>query len=157
MSLILATEELLKRTTSRCPVCLTACPAEVWKFGTSPAKVYLRRNCPEHGTHSSCISSDARFYWLSQGSDANACCGPGQACRTEDGEATGVLGRNAYLNKSTPFEKLSTCLALIELVESYQSLDDLSLLARRIKDAHADWKQVGPLRLHGGVDGAYVH
>jgi len=68
-------DQLLKRTTSRCPVCHASCPAEVWRTGGIPAKVILKRTCPEHGEASVCIASDARFYWLAKGKPENACCG----------------------------------------------------------------------------------
>jgi len=109
--------QFLKRTTSRCPVCRAACPAEVWRVDE---KVFLRRACPEHGEIETCISSDARFYWLAQGDPRNAddggCCG--NACRVSDGAVRGTLGRNASGKGDGPFEKLSTCLALIEIVNS---------------------------------------
>lgn len=110
-------ESLLKRTTSRCPVCLTASPAEVVRVGDNPGAVYLRRTCAEHGTNSVCIASDARFYWLAQGDPNNACCSGG-ACCSADGSNTGTLGRNAPGRGDGPFETLSTCLALIEIVNS---------------------------------------
>jgi hypothetical protein len=69
------TDELLKRTTSRCPVCHVPCPAEVWRTASFPAKVILKRTCPTHGEASVCIASDARFYWLAKGKPENACCG----------------------------------------------------------------------------------
>jgi uncharacterized radical SAM superfamily Fe-S cluster-containing enzyme len=111
--------QLLKRTTSRCPVCHASCPAEVWR---NDAKVFLRRTCPIHGEAEACISSDARFYWLAQGDPLNAesggdCCGE-NACRASDGAVRGTLGRNAHGKGDGPFEKLSTCLALIEIVDS---------------------------------------
>lgn len=109
--------QFLKRTTSRCPVCRAACSAEVWRVDE---KVFLRRACPEHGETETCISSDARFYWLAQGDPRNAddggCCG--NACRVSDGAVRGTLGRNASGKGDGPFEKLSTCLALIEIVNS---------------------------------------
>ena len=118
--LAFTTEELLKRTTSRCPVCLQPCPAEVWRIGTKErAQVHLKRTCPDHGTASICIASDARFYWLAQGNPDNAaggCCG-GVACCAADGSEAGILGRNADA-AGEPFEKLATCLALIEIVNS---------------------------------------
>ncbi len=110
-------ESLLKRTTSRCPMCLAACPAEVVRIGDSPGRVYLRRTCAEHGTNSVCIASDARFYWLAKGDPGNACCSGG-ACCSADGSNTGTLGRNAPGRGDGPFETLSTCLALIEIVNS---------------------------------------
>ena len=108
--------ELLKRTTSRCPVCLLACPAEVWKVGGSPARVELRRTCAEHGMAMAVISSDARFYWLASGDPQNACCG-GQ-CSSAEGARPGTLGSNAVASVDGTMEKLSTCLALIEIVHS---------------------------------------
>ena len=112
-------DELLKRTTSRCPVCKQACPAEVWRTGGIPAKVLLKRTCPEHGEASVCIASDARFYWLARGKDDNSCdCGPGGCC-SADGSNSGTLGRNADPGAALGvMEKLSTCLALIEIVNS---------------------------------------
>ncbi len=137
------TDELLKRTTSRCPVCHAPCPAEVWRTGGIPAKVVLKRTCPEHGEASACIASDARFYWLAKGKSENgACCGhsneasglarrsgnerssPAGAsgpntCCSADGSNTGTLGRNAEPGDALGvMEKLSTCLALIEIVHS---------------------------------------
>ena len=124
-------DELLKRTTSRCLVCHAPCPAEVWRTGGIPAKVLLKRTCSEHGEASVCIASDARFYWLAKGKAENACCGsarsaPGDGytpqtfvCCSADGSNTGTLGRNAEPgNALGVMEKLSTCLALIEIVNS---------------------------------------
>jgi len=90
-------DELLKRTTSRCPVCHASCPAEVWRTGGIPAKVILKRTCPEHGEASVCIASDARFYWLAKGKPENACCAnpsPGLSATLSpsDGERDGVRG-----------------------------------------------------------------
>jgi uncharacterized radical SAM superfamily Fe-S cluster-containing enzyme len=120
-AMIIASEELLKQTTSRCPACRRACPAEVWVVNDGSVKtVWLRRHCGEHGEAQTCISSDARFYWLAQGDPKNQCCG-GLACNAQDGAVGGTLGRNAdglqRVDKS-PCEGLSTCLALIEIVDS---------------------------------------
>src|ERR1019366_9142019 len=60
------TDEIIKRTTSRCPVCHAPCPAEVWRTGGIQSKIFLKRTCAEHGEVSVCIASDARFYWLPQ-------------------------------------------------------------------------------------------
>jgi hypothetical protein len=131
-------ESLLKRTESRCPVCHAACAAEVWKVGDAKhQRVLLRRRCTEHGEVEVCIASDARFYWLAQGDPKNACCG-GNACSASDGVVRGTLGRNAagaiareadgvasMENEKSQMaygegniENLSTCLALIEIVNS---------------------------------------
>jgi len=85
-----ATEKLLKRTTSRCPVCHAACPAEVWRVDSQPTKVFLKRFCSQHGEASVCIASDARFYWLAKGRAENACCG-GSVCCAADGSPAGTL------------------------------------------------------------------
>jgi len=112
-------DDLLKRTTSRCPTCHVPCLAEVWRTGGISPKVLLKRTCPEHGEASVCIATDARFYWLSRGKSENACCDGGQACRASDGAAAGTLGRNADPGGDLGvMEKLSTCLALIEIVNS---------------------------------------
>ena len=116
-------ETLLKRTKSRCPVCYAECPAEVWKTGDAKhQRVLLRRRCSEHGELEVCIASDARFYWLAQGDPQNACCG-GEVCSAADGAVRGTLGRNAagpsHLEpQASPINRLSTCLALIEIVNS---------------------------------------
>ena len=64
--------ELLKRTTTRCPVCRLAVPGEVWREGIRPARVILRRTCPTHGPAEAVLATDARFYWLAQGDPENA-------------------------------------------------------------------------------------
>jgi uncharacterized radical SAM superfamily Fe-S cluster-containing enzyme len=120
------TDKLLKRTTSRCPVCHAPCPAEVWRTGGIQSKVFLHRTCPTHGEARICIASDARFYWLAQGKPGNACCGVGDsrpagklACCASDGSPAGTLGRNADPGEALGIqEKLSTCVALIEIVNS---------------------------------------
>ena len=124
-----AGERLLKRTRSRCPVCRVSCPAEVWLSGEAPSKVFLRRWCPEHGRASTCIASDGRFYWLAYGRPENAqpdsqdltvqgSRRSGFACCASSGLAAGTLGRNADGRGDGPFETLSTCLALIEIVHN---------------------------------------
>jgi uncharacterized radical SAM superfamily Fe-S cluster-containing enzyme len=105
---------LLKRTTSRCPQCHTPCPATVEQ---QDGKVYLKRRCIAHGEFSACIASDARFYWLAQGKEENRCCSGG-ACCDATGSNAGTLGRNAEGRGANPIETLSTCLALIEIVNS---------------------------------------
>ena len=132
---VIERDVLLKRTKSRCPVCHAPCPAEVRRTEGTPAKVFLKRTCAVHGEISVCIASDARFYWLAKGSPDNAgCCGgqtdccstspadlelpKGSAIRAADNSVAGTLGRNAAGRGDGPFEKLSTCLALIEIVNS---------------------------------------
>ena len=119
-SAVAAARTLLKTTRSRCPVCHQSCPAEVWKTAEQPARVMLERTCEAHGLHSVCIASDARFYWVSTGArDGSAgCCSNGGGCCNAAGDARGTLGRNALLPQGTTMEALSTCLALIEIVQS---------------------------------------
>ena len=113
------TDELLKRTTSRCLVCHTPCPAEVWRTGGLAPKILLKRTCPEHGEASVCIASDARFYWLAQGKESNACCSAQSTINSQPSTPCGTLGRNAHPGDALGvMEKLSTCLALIEIVNS---------------------------------------
>ncbi len=115
---VMQSDELLKKTTSRCPQCMARCSAEVWRRGGSPSTVVLVRQCEVHGIQETCISSDARFYWLSRGGSEGGCCGSEGACCAADPTVTAPLGRNGALPRETPFEKLSTCLALIEIVNS---------------------------------------
>jgi uncharacterized radical SAM superfamily Fe-S cluster-containing enzyme len=118
MLLQLTSETLLKRTTSRCPVCREPAPAEVIRVTKGKeAKVYLKKTCAQHGESSVCIASDARFYWMAQGDPQNACCGGAACCASDEGQP-GTLGRNAAGRGDGPFETLSTCLALIEIVNS---------------------------------------
>ncbi len=98
---ILAPGRLLKRTTSRCPVCLEAVPAEVAEV---EGRVVLCRRCPRHGAVAVTIARDRRFYHSSCGSGCG--CGPAPGGQPPEGD-----GRD-------PFEVLSTCVALIEIVDS---------------------------------------
>ena len=84
----------------------------------------MRRRCPEHGAHEAVLASDARFYWVSRGAAENrgesgggTCGGGGCGCAPADPSGRGGLtGRNADHPGSA--EQLSTCLALIEIVDS---------------------------------------
>ncbi len=91
-----------------------SCPATVEQ---QDGKVFMKRRCIAHGEFSACIASDARFYWLAQGKEENRCCSGG-ACCTAEGKTAGTLGRNAEGRGVNPIETLSTCLALIEVVNS---------------------------------------
>jgi uncharacterized radical SAM superfamily Fe-S cluster-containing enzyme len=130
----------LKRTTSRCPTCHALCPAEVWCVGEKPAMVFLKRICSEHGEATVCIASDARFYWLAKGRPENSACDcsrqgnevegsvadlrlpasrAAKTCCSAEGSNIGTLGCNADPGDALGIqEKLSTCLALIEVVNS---------------------------------------
>ncbi len=113
-------ETILKKTISRCPVCRKDKPAEVIKvIKDGREQIIMRRHCPCHGTHDFTIASDARFYWLAQGNPKNSSCGCGSSCSSAGGGKSGYLGDNAT-NDDTKgvIEKLSTCLALIEITDS---------------------------------------
>lgn len=104
-------ERLLKRTRSRCKICHAQVDAEVVARGR---QVFMRRHCSVHGTHEALISSDARFYHIAHGSK-NGCS---VSCDV-DASTTARLGKNANAcGGPKPFELLSTCLALIEIVDS---------------------------------------
>jgi len=81
------------------------------------------KECPKCGPAEVLLSSDARFYWLSQGQrevEASA-CGAGCGCAIPAaGDGIGFLGGNATrpASPSNPTEVMSTCLALIEVVDS---------------------------------------
>lgn len=122
------TEKILKITKSICPECRQSVRAKVVaksdnKNGGENEKIYLRKFCDIHGEQDSLISSDARFYYLSKGSDGATDCGTEYGCaQPAQGDRIGFLGRNATLEikreDPSPFHKLSTCLALIEIVDS---------------------------------------
>jgi predicted TIM-barrel fold metal-dependent hydrolase/organic radical activating enzyme len=88
----------------------------VWREGGHPGRVVMRPGCPEHGEHVATLASDARFYWQSFGQREGGCCGG--KCGSADGSGEGTLGRNAEGHEGSPFETLSTCFALIEIVRS---------------------------------------
>jgi uncharacterized radical SAM superfamily Fe-S cluster-containing enzyme len=107
-------EKLLKETIGRCPNCLKKSPAKVV---ARDGAVFMRRLCLEHGETETRISSDARFYWLAVGNRAasgSSCCSG--SCNAS--QKSGTLGVNATATPGAPFETLSTCLALIEIVHS---------------------------------------
>lgn len=161
--------QLLKRTTSRCPVCHVLCPGEVWRSADN--KVFMVRECVEHGRVSSCLSSDARFYWLrNTPAEGAAGCGcnskSGNAYCAADASPVGTLGRNALTQAGSPKE-LCTCIALIEVVNSCNlacpvcftgskpASDRVEAVAlaevrRRIEGVLAQKKKLEVLQLSGG-------
>jgi len=109
----------LKSTTTFCSQCREKVPADVVQ--TEASEIWLHKNCPSCGEQSVKISSDARFYWLSKGQEINDCSDGSCGCAVPaKGEQIGFLGGNAVMDlpKVDPLEKLSTCLALIEIVDS---------------------------------------
>ena len=94
---------LVKTTTSRCPVCIMPVPAEVRE---RDGRVVMAKACPEHGAFEVTLARDARDYHHARGQrPAAGGCGPACQC----GPAA---------EERDPFEVLSTCVALIEIVDS---------------------------------------
>jgi uncharacterized radical SAM superfamily Fe-S cluster-containing enzyme len=116
------TEEFIKNTTTRCPVCEESMSGTVVKVRLPDGshKVVMRRTCLEHGFQETLLSSDARFYWHAQGRPENrGSCGCGTSCSPVGGGRDAMLGSNATdLSRIGEFQKLSTCVALIEIVNS---------------------------------------
>ena len=94
---VLGESTLLKRTTSRCPACTRPIPAEVFQ---RDGRVVMAKTCPAHGRFEVTLANDPRFYHVSCGSSC------------------GCEGRAAVEPGPDPFEVLSTCVALIEIVDS---------------------------------------
>ena len=92
----------IKTTTSRCPECLREIEARVLEIGE---EIWMRKACPEHGRFDVKIASDRRFYHTSIGDRADSCCGPSCGCAPQS-------------VSDDPFETLSTCIALIEIVDT---------------------------------------
>lgn len=93
-------ELALKSTRSRCPVCKAEIAADVVDVD---GRVVMRKRCPEHGDFEVTLAKDRRFWHLSTG---GGCCGGERVCTPDaDGQCD-------------PFEVLSSCIALIEIVES---------------------------------------
>ena len=102
---------VIKRTASRCPACRAEVPATVLERAGA---VWMEKSCPEHGEFRVRLQADSRWYFESHGNPANAgaaCCGPDGCCAPVPGPAHGDAERD-------PFETLSTCVALIEIVDS---------------------------------------
>lgn len=100
---ILPSESLIKRTRSTCPACHAHVSAEVW---STPRGVVMRKHCDAHGPFEVTLAPDRTFYFDSRGDAGNASCCSGGACC------------GAPSSSKDPFEVLSTCVALIEIVES---------------------------------------
>lgn len=117
-------EDRLKGTRSYCSRCREKIPATVVKRNSGKAEeVWLIKDCPTCGGSEVKISSDARFYWLSQGQRGvdPRVCGAGCGCASPaSGSRVGFLGGNATrpLPATDPIGVMSTCLALIEIVDS---------------------------------------
>ncbi|HMN41938.1 MAG TPA: hypothetical protein PKE29_13930 [Phycisphaerales bacterium] len=99
---------VLKRTTSRCPVCKAGIPAEVREVG---GRVFMSKRCEAHGQFDVLLARHARHYHLATGT-TGSCCGPACGC------GPAAPADTADAPAKDPFEVLSTCIALIEIVDS---------------------------------------
>jgi uncharacterized radical SAM superfamily Fe-S cluster-containing enzyme len=86
----LSIDRVLKSTRSRCPVCKAEIGAAIVERG---GRVLMEKSCPAHGEFRVQLQSDARWHFRSEGDRSGAHPGP-------------------------DFERLSTCVALIEIVET---------------------------------------
>ncbi|MEM9017918.1 MAG: radical SAM protein, partial [Verrucomicrobiota bacterium] len=90
--------------------------------GEAGEEVWLHKECPKCGASKARLSSDARLYWLSRGSETGSDgCGSDCGCAVSaNGEGIGFLGSNATrdIPETNAVEVMSTCLALIEIVDS---------------------------------------
>lgn len=115
---------VLKTTSSLCPVCREEVPATVVQEGQM---VELHKTCPRHGLFAARISSDVQHYHLSLGREAGR-SGEGLESRVEGqglnvlgdkvGEPVAECGGGGCGSSSSTIEQLSTCVALIEIVHS---------------------------------------
>ncbi|MEZ6097200.1 MAG: radical SAM protein [Pirellulaceae bacterium] len=101
--------QILKQTTSLCPVCLDSVRAEVRQVGD---EIQLHRQCPAHGTFAAVINSHSRHYHLSAGADSS--CASGSSLPLVDTATTCCSGGQC----GTSMDNLSTCIGLIEIVNS---------------------------------------
>ena len=117
MPATISSPDTIKATVSLCPQCRREIGAEVYE---SEGRVYLRKRCPEHGAFHVLINSDRRWYFDSVGADGG--CGPGCGCGPPTQPEVTRLGlpdgRRWAGHDPSLIEKSSTCIALIEIVES---------------------------------------
>ena len=111
----------IKSTSSLCPMCRRDIPAEVVE---RDGRVYMHKRCPEHGEFEVLINSDASWYFPSVGAGGasgggGSCCG-GTSCCGSDGVSLtrGVSGGDLGGHDGSLIEHASTCIALIEIVET---------------------------------------
>ncbi|MCH7546588.1 MAG: radical SAM protein [Planctomycetes bacterium] len=104
--MISKTAVFIKTTISRCPVCLREVAADIEDVDGS---VFMTKACPEHGEFRVRLASDARFYHESHGSSENKTC---------NSSSCGCQSAEKPQDDVDPFEVLSSCIALIEIVDS---------------------------------------
>lgn len=104
--MISKTAVFIKTTISRCPVCLREVAADI---EDNEGVIFMTKSCPEHGEFRVRLAADARFYHESHGSPDNATC---------NASSCGCQGVEKAQDDVDPFEVLSSCIALIEIVDS---------------------------------------
>lgn len=95
----------IKQTTSRCPVCVTPIAASIREIG---GKVFMVKTCAAHGRFEVQLASNAARYYESHATGGSCCAGSG-CCSP---------AAKAPVASDNPFDTLSTCIALIEIVDS---------------------------------------
>ncbi|MFZ9913791.1 MAG: radical SAM protein [Phycisphaerales bacterium] len=100
----MSSNAVLKETTSRCPVCIAAVAARVER--RADGATVMRKSCAAHGDFETILATDPARYYDARGA-GGSCCDDARGCCAPANPAA-----------SDPFERLSTCIALIEIVES---------------------------------------
>jgi len=101
---LMSSNAVLKETTSRCPVCIVAVAARVER--RADGATVMRKSCAVHGDFETILATDPARYYDARGA-GGSCCDDARGCCAPANPAA-----------SDPFERLSTCIALIEIVES---------------------------------------
>ncbi|MEE9404808.1 MAG: radical SAM protein [Algisphaera sp.] len=109
LSIATHTDDVLKHTTSLCPVCRVLVPAVVVD---RDGCVFMQKTCPDHGAFEVLINSNRQWYFDSVGADggccggdSGGCCSPGSGSDSAPDKSGGTVEHGA------------TCIALIEMVE----------------------------------------
>lgn len=109
----------IKSTRSRCPVCRAEIDAQIRE---DAGRVVMHKRCPTHGSFEVVLANDPRFYYVARGQSQNAapCCAGSGCCSPAPTTAPAHDGADTSQSSTNldPFEKLSTCVALIEIVDS---------------------------------------
>lgn len=105
----------IKRTESRCPVCQRAIEARV---ALRDGAVDMLKSCPAHGEFCVRLANDAHWYFESHGAERPTSAATGQPVGLRGGCCAAPGAANANGAAVDPFEVLSTCIALIEIVDS---------------------------------------
>jgi uncharacterized radical SAM superfamily Fe-S cluster-containing enzyme len=104
----------IKSTESRCPVCLARIPAQVARRCDA---VVMTKSCAAHGEFEAILAHDASRYYASHGAGGCADAPSSGCCDPSDRASSGCCAPGNP-DATDPFERLSTCVALIEIVES---------------------------------------